>query len=121
MATRPNAPIPSRRAASTTSFHMMVRFKTLEDTIRPARGNRPAAVWTPLPESAETYLEMDDTSVDAISSAMLRKLVVPLAKLGLIPAKYALETVGVPHAEELAEAAEKQMALAALSKLKRPR
>jgi hypothetical protein len=103
------------------AFRMMVRFKTLEDTIRPARGNRPAAVWTPVPESAETYLEMDDTSVDAISSAMLRKLVVPLAKLGLIPAKYALETVGVPHAEELAEAAQQQMALAALSKLKKPR
>ena len=103
------------------AFHMMARFKTLEDVVRPARGNRPAAVWTPIPQSADTYLEMDDTSVDAISSAMLKKLVIPLAKLGLIPSKYALETVGVPHAEELAAAAEKQMALAAVSKLKRPR
>jgi hypothetical protein len=103
------------------AFHMMVRFKTIEDVLQPARGNRQASVWTPIPDSAEAFLEMDDTSVDSISSAMLKKLVVPLAKLGVIPPKFALETIGIPHADELAEAAEKQMALAALAKLKRPR
>ena len=105
----------------TLLLHMMVRFKTIPDTIRPPRGSQEPSVWLPVPDSAEVELEMDESSVDAISSNMLKKLVIPLAKLGLVPTKFALEQVGIPHADEMAAAAERQMALAALAKLRRPR
>jgi len=103
-------------------FYMMARFKITEDKIKaPRKDNDPGVIWTPLPGSAECELEMDETSVDALSAAMLRKIVPSLAKLGMVSPKFVLQTLGVPNAEEMAGEAESAMALAALSKLRKPR
>ena len=104
------------------AFYMMARFKVVEDRLKPARSDTDkGCTWTPLPGSAECDLELDETSIDAMSSAIMRKLVPALAKMNMIPAKFALETLGVPHAEEMAAEATRQLELAALAKLKRPR
>jgi hypothetical protein len=64
---------------------------------------------------------LDDASVQAISKTALQKVVSGLAKTGALPTKYVLESFDIPNAEELGDQAEKQQALAALSKLKKPR
>jgi hypothetical protein len=103
------------------AFYMMVRFKTLEDRMRPPRKAEEATMWSPVPEGAEVDMELDETSIDALSSAQMRNLVVALGKMGLVPNKFVLETLGVPNGEEMADAATHQQELAALAKLRRPR
>jgi hypothetical protein len=104
------------------AFYMMVRFKKSEDRIRPPRGkDQEATVWKPIPEGAEVDMELDETSVDVLSSQMLKSLVLALGKQGLVPNKFILETLQIPNAAEIADAATKQGELAALSKLRRPR
>jgi hypothetical protein len=103
-------------------FYMMARFKITEDQLKaPRKENDKGVVWTPLPGTAECQLEMDETSVDALSGAMLRKMVPTLAKMGMASPKFTLQTLGVPHAEEQAAEAEQAQALSALSRLKKPR
>jgi hypothetical protein len=103
-------------------FYMMARYKRMPDRIRPERGEKqPAAVWEPIPLDAELDMELDETSVDAMSAQMMRQLVVALGKTGAVPNKFVLETLGVPNAEQMADEATRQQELAALAKLKRPR
>jgi hypothetical protein len=66
-------------------------------------------------------MELDETSIDSLSAAMLKNLVLMLGKTGLVPQKYILETLGIPNAEEISDEATKQQSLAALSKLRKPR
>ena len=103
-------------------FYMMVRFKVMPDQLRPAFGkDKEACKWMPIPDGAECELMLDDASVQAISKTALQKVVSGLAKTGALPTKYVLESFDIPNAEELGDQAEKQQALAALSKLKKPR
>jgi hypothetical protein len=103
-------------------FHMMARLKLSEDTMQPARGKQQKPViWSPIPGSWEAELELDEVSLRAVSSTMMKSLVLSLAKTGMLPAKFILETMDIPNAEELAEEGTRQAELAALSKLKKPR
>jgi hypothetical protein len=103
-------------------FYMMARMKINEDRLQPSRGkSQQATIWTPLPPDADLDIELDETSVDAMSATMMKTLALQLAKTGMLPQKFVLETLGVPHAAEIADEAQKQMELAALSKLKKPR
>jgi hypothetical protein len=109
---------------ATMAFYLMVRFKTIKDEMRPARGEekeKQVCTWTPVPEGAECDIELDETSIDALSGAQMKNLVVALGKQGMVPNQFVLETLNVPHAKEMAEAATRQQELAALAKLKRPR
>ena len=104
------------------AFHMMVRFKKIQDVVQPSRGEKQsAAIWKPLPEDAEVEMELDETSLDTISSSMMKNLAVALGKTGAVPNKFVLETLGVPNAEQIADEATRQMELAALAKLRKPR
>jgi hypothetical protein len=103
-------------------FYLMARMKLGEDTLRGARSKeQKACTWSPLPPGADCDLELDETSIDAMSSAMMKNLVMALAKTGLVPQQYVLETLGVPNAEQIAKEAQKQAELAALNKLRKPR
>jgi hypothetical protein len=104
------------------AFHMMCKYKRFTDQIRPARTEKQQpAVWTPLPEEAEVDMELDETSVDSLSSTMMKQLAVALGKTGQVPSKYVLETLGVPNSAEIADEATRQLELSAIAKLKRPR
>jgi hypothetical protein len=104
------------------AFYMMVRFKTIEDRMRPPRGDdKQSTTWSPVPEGAEVEMELDETSVDAMSASMMKNLVMALAKTGQIPTDFLFQTLGLPNADELAEKGMRQMELAAMAKLKKPR
>jgi hypothetical protein len=103
-------------------FYMMARMKLSEDTMRPARGQQQKpCIWSPIPGSAECDIELDEVFLRAVSSTMMKSLVMALAKTGMLPAKFIFETMEIPHADELAEESTRQMELAALAKLKKPR
>lgn len=103
-------------------FYMMARMKLTEDTMKSARSkNEKPCVWSPIPGSAECDLEVDDVQLKALSSNMMKSLVMSLAKTGIIPTKFLFETLELPNAAELADESTKQMELAAVSKLRKPR
>jgi hypothetical protein len=102
-------------------FRMMVRFKTSEDLFNPAQGKSAAAEWKPISDDEECDLQLDAASIRPMSSAMMKSLVLALAKTGMLPPKFIFETLGLPNAEELAEEGEKAASLAALAKLRKPR
>lgn len=103
-------------------FYIMARMKLNEDVMRPARGGKQKpCIWSPIPGSAECELELDDVSLRAVSSSMMKTLVLNLSKTGMLPAKFIFETLEIPNADELAEEGTKQMELAAVAKLKKPR
>jgi hypothetical protein len=102
-------------------FYTMARFKRTDDMMQPARGTQKMSTWTPIPEGAECDLELDSVSLQAVSSSMMKNLVMALSKTGALPPKFIFETMGIPNAEQLAEDATKAQELAALSKLKKPR
>jgi hypothetical protein len=103
-------------------FYFMARMKLMPDVMRSARGKQQEpCTWSPVPGSSECELELDDVSVRALSSNMMKSLVMALAKTGIIPTKFLFETLEIPDAEELADESTKQMELAALSKLRKPR
>lgn len=102
-------------------FYTMARFKRTEDLLKPERKSQKACSWLPVPEGAECDIELDEVSLQALSSQMLKSLVLSLSKTGAIPTKFLFETLQIPNAEQLAHDAEQQMALAALSKLRKPR
>ena len=103
-------------------FHMMARFKRIDDSVRPPRGDKqPGAVWRPLGDDDEIDMELDETSIDTLSASMMKNLVVALGKTGQVPNRFVLETLGIPNAQQIADEAMRAQELAALSKLKRPR
>ena len=102
-------------------FYTMARFKRSEDMMMPERKKQKSCSWLPIPDGAECDLEMDAVALQAVSSSMLRNISMSLAKTGMLPAKFILETMGIPNAEQIAQEGEQQMALSALSKLRKPR
>ena len=105
------------------TFYMMARFKNTADQYKPSFGkNRPACEWTPLPHDAVCELQLDDASVQAMSTNALQKIAMALAKtpaaLGL---KSLYEILGLPNSDELADDATKQMELAAVARTRKPR
>lgn len=87
----------------------------------PERGKQKPTSWTPIPDGAEIDLELDSVSLQAVSSSMMKNLVMALSKTGALPPKFIFETLGLPNADQLAQEATQAQELAALSKLRRPR
>jgi hypothetical protein len=82
--------------------------------------SRPNKVtWQP-DEAAEDYdVRLSDGSIRPMSESALRSMVIELRKANLIDARHALQLLDIPDWEEIAEALEKEMQLAALAKLQR--
>lgn len=102
-------------------FYTMARFKRSEDLLMPERKNQKPCSWLPLPDSAECDLELDSVALQAVSSSMLRNISMALAKTGVLPTKFLLETMGIPNADQIAQEGQEQMQLAAVSRLRKPR
>ena len=102
-------------------FYTMARFKRVEDLLKPSRKDQKSCSWMPIPDGAECDIELDEVSLQAVSSSMMKNLVMALSKTGALPPKFIFETMGIPNADQLAKDAEQAQALAALSKLKKPR
>lgn len=102
-------------------FYTMARFKRAEDLMKPERKSQKSCSWLPIPEGAECDIEIDEASLQAVSSSMMKNLVMALSKTGALPPKFIFETLGLPHAEELAQQSQQAQELAALARLKKPR
>ena len=102
-------------------FYTMAKFKRTEDMLMPERGKQKSCSWTPIPDGAECDLELDSVSLQAVSSQMMKSLVMALSKTGALPPKFIFETLGLPQADQLAEDAQHAQELSALSKLRKPR
>jgi hypothetical protein len=78
--------------------------------------------WSSIATTYDNYdVYLDPASVYAVSASAMRRLVLALLDKGHLPLKFALEMLDIPGADEMAEAQEQSMQLAALTKLKRPR
>lgn len=102
-------------------FFTMARFKRADDIMIPGRKNRKPCSWTPIPDGSECEIELDEASIQAVSSSMMKNLVLSLSRTGALPPKFIFETLGLPNADELASDAQHAQELAALSKLRKPR
>lgn len=79
------------------------------------KGNK-IAKWTPLANDAEYEINMPDGVIRPLSESALRKMVIELKKAQMIDTRHGLEMLDVPDADEIAEAVETEMKLAALAK-----
>jgi len=76
-------------------------------------------VWQPAKAAEDYDIRLQDGSIRPMSEAALRSQVIELKKAGMIDVSHALEMLDVPDWEEIAEAVQKELELAALAKVKR--
>jgi hypothetical protein len=76
-------------------------------------------VWEPA-EAADRYdIRLAEGSIRPMSESALRSQIIELKKVGMIDVAHALEILDIPDWEEIAEAVQKEMELAALAKVGR--
>ena len=75
--------------------------------------------WQPDDAYEDYDIRLADGSIRPQSESALRTMVIELRKANLIDARSALRMLDVPDADEIAEALEREMQLAALAKLQR--
>lgn len=105
-------------------FYVNARYISVQDTLFTGmeKGEPDFASWRPPTSSLDSFdVHLDEGSLRVMSASALRSVVGALSKSGLLPTRTVLEAFDVPAAGEIADEKEKEMALAALSKLKRPR
>jgi hypothetical protein len=104
-------------------FYIEGRYKSVADKrfMGVKKDKADFATWNPI-ESMDDYdAYLDEGSLRVLSGAALKSVVATMAKANMLPTSYVLETFDVPNAEELAEEKMKELELAALSKVKKPR
>ena len=101
------------------TFYFMQTFKRDDDTFQ-LPDKTGFCTWSPIADPMQCQMYLDEDSLQAISKASLQKLAMALAGKGL-PLKFVLEAFDIPSAEQISEEANREMELAALSKVKRPR
>jgi hypothetical protein len=73
-------------------------------------------IWKPDTAADDYEIQVPEGAVRPMSQSALRSMVIELKKTNLIDDRHALEMLDVPEADDIADALEKQMALAALAK-----
>lgn len=105
-------------------FYTDARYKNVADRV-PAmeRGELNQTQWEPIDSSSMDRYDahLDPGSMRVISAGALRSVVSALAKAKMVPTKYVLETLDLPGAAELAEENMRELELASLAKIKKPR
>lgn len=76
-------------------------------------------IWQPIEAADEYDIRLADGSIRPMSQAAVRTLVIELLKLGKIDIRHGLSLLDVPDADEIAQASEDELKLAALAKLQR--
>lgn len=72
--------------------------------------------WNPDSAAEEFEIQVPDGAVRPMSQTALRSMIIELKKAGMIDTRHGLEMLDVPDADEIADAVEREMALAALAK-----
>ena len=105
-------------------FYTDARYKSIADRVSvPERGGMTSAEWEPIDAASMDQYDahLDPGSLKVVSAGAMRSVVSALAKSKLLPTKYVLEAFDLPQASEIAEESTRELELAALSKVKRPR
>lgn len=76
-------------------------------------------VWEPAKAAEDYQITLAEGSIRPMSESALRAQVIELKKAGMIDVGHALEMLDVPDWEEISEAVQREMELAALAKTKR--
>lgn len=105
-------------------FYVDAGYRNLPDRILGNdRGEPTFSNWNPIEPGklGEYEAQLDEGSLQVLSAATLRSIVSAMGKANLLPTRFLYETLGLPNAEELAEERTRELELAAMGKLKRPR
>ncbi len=94
-------------------FYTMAKSYTDE---RVYRDKDKVMKWQPDTAAEDYDIQVPEGAVRPMSQSALRSMVIELKKAAMIDTRHALEMLDVPEADEIADAIEKEMALAALSK-----
>lgn len=114
---------PAIQQLSELVYYTMCRYYVQEQAF-PGFGKEISMVkWQPAAEDWQDAYEvyLDPGSIRPLSASYLRSLVSVLLDKGKLPLKYALETLDLPGAEEIADEHREELELGAMNKLKRPR
>jgi hypothetical protein len=76
-------------------------------------------VWEPAKAAEDYRIVLAEGSIRPMSEAALRAQVIELKKAGMIDVAHALELLDIPDWQEIAEAVQKELELAAIAKTKR--
>lgn len=72
--------------------------------------------WEPVSAEDEYEIRMDEDSIRPMSQGALRNMAIELKKAGLIDVKHALDWMGVPDSDEIADGITEELKLAAIAK-----
>ena len=86
---------------------------------RTFRDKDKAFTWKEDTEADKYSIQLPEGAIRPMSQTALRSMTIELKKAGMIDTRHALEMLDIPMADEIAEALEKEMSLAALAKLQR--
>lgn len=104
-------------------FYVDARYRNIADTIAvPIRGDLEHIEWQPIDDSFDDYDTMlDEGSLKIMSASALKSVVAALAKAQMLPTSFVLDAFDIPNAKEVSEEKLRELELAAMGKLKRPR
>jgi hypothetical protein len=94
-------------------FYTMGMSYTEERTFR---SGKKVAKWTPVSGEDDYEVEIPPGAIRPLSESALRKMVIELKKAGMIDTRHGLEMLDIPDSDEIADATEQEMKLAALAK-----
>lgn len=101
-------------------FYFMARFLKNPLQFPPAEpGSDELTEWKPIDESRDWDIWLDEGSIQPMSAQMLRRSAIALKQAGLYDIESTLEALGIPNAHEIADKATKELALGALTKIKK--
>jgi len=95
------------------TFYTMAKSYTDE---RVYRDKDKVMKWEPDSAAEDYEVQVPEGAVRPMSQSALRSMVIELKKAAMIDTRHALDMLDVPEADEIADAIEKEMALAALAK-----
>jgi len=104
-------------------FYVQARYQVMPDQMFTGmdRGQPSYAEWDPIGSLDKYDTHLDEGSLRVLSGTALKSVVSAMAKAQMLPTKYVLEALDIPGAEELAEEKMRELELASMSRLKRPR
>jgi hypothetical protein len=95
-------------------FYTMSKSYSEEVSMRDGKDKQ--AVWKPDPEADKYEVQVPEGAIRPMSEATLRGMVIELKKANMIDTRHALDMLDVPDSEEIADALEAELKLAALAK-----
>jgi hypothetical protein len=103
-------------------FYVDARYKGIADKMAvPDKGDLSYVEWSPIANYSDYDAFLDEGSLRVMSASAMRSVVAALGKAGMLPTSAVLEAADIPNASELAEQKNRELELAAMAKIKRPR